>query len=96
MSAATPSLGAGIANDVYALFPSAAWPLRDACRAVSMGPGQIAFTVIPWEPSSCAMVCVKPITANLEAQYAARFGKPRFPAPEAILIIRPLEPRPNI
>jgi hypothetical protein len=33
------------------------------------------------------MLSVKPITPNLLAQYADKFGNPDFPAPELTLII---------
>ena len=55
-----------------------------------MVPGQIAFTLILYFPSSIAKVFVIPITAHLLAAYGDLKGKPSTPAPDDIFIIEPL------
>ena len=71
------------------------WPSLPSCSGarfssgVSIGPGAIAFAVIPKRPFSRAIVFVKAITPPFAAEYTAEPFEPTRPASEAMLTIRP-------
>ena len=56
--------------------------------AVRIGPGQIAFTVMPSFPSSVAYERVSPTTPCFEEVYGLLPGIAPSPSVEAILMIR--------
>src|SRR5258708_9936015 len=56
---------------------------------VSMGPGAMAFTLIPLSARSSAAALVSPTSPVFDAMYAGRFGNPSRPAVELMLTIDP-------
>src|SRR5206468_2814100 len=58
-------------------------------KRVSVDPGQITDTRMPYARTSSASDSVNPTTPNFDAQYTARFAEPTLPAIEATLIMCP-------
>jgi hypothetical protein len=56
---------------------------------VRIEPGTTVLVLIPAGATSSASDCMNPIRPNFDAAYAARFGYPCLPAPEATAMIAP-------
>ena len=67
-------------------FPSA----TDSSSGVSVGPGQMALTVMPYRATSRAMVLPNPMIPALQAEYTASPVDPTLPASEEMLTMRPV------
>ncbi len=60
-----------------------------AVIAVSIGPGQMQFTVMPCRPNSTAILRVRPVTPAFEAEYAAMPAVATIASVDAMFTTRP-------
>src|SRR5581483_1328609 len=84
-SSAHPILPIGMCRRTSAI--TLGLPTTDATKAVSINPGQTAFTLIPSAATSLAKTRVYPRIADFVAAYAARSGVPIRPVMDDMLTI---------